>query len=96
MSEAANPEIDRMKAAARALVPVLVARADEIETARQLPNDLARDLASQGLRKPSKALDSLSRAFLDKLLKLNLCSKVRPDKGLKHKIPDSPESSLRT
>jgi alkylation response protein AidB-like acyl-CoA dehydrogenase len=48
MSEAANPEIDRMKAAARALVPVLVARADEIETARQLPNDLARDLASQG------------------------------------------------
>lgn len=48
MSEPANQEIDRMKTAARALIPALVARADEIETARQLPDDLARELASQG------------------------------------------------
>lgn len=49
MSEpSADAEIIRIQAAARALLPEIEVRAAEIETARQLPDDLAQKLAGEG------------------------------------------------
>jgi alkylation response protein AidB-like acyl-CoA dehydrogenase len=48
MSDPAGHETDRLRESARAWIPVLVSRADEIESARQLPDDIAQQLAGEG------------------------------------------------
>ena len=48
MSEPSDTETLRLSDSARAWIPRLEARADEVEQARRLPDDLARELASEG------------------------------------------------